>query len=833
MNNISTPEGLGFSLINKREETAVPPIIYIANDPGFNQLVLTITNGTSANMTLKGGAPPAPDNLISFPTTLPTAVVLDFTPLLLNHLSPAAAAEVIEGIEISADGWTAKLYDQQKWVLSPNSNAAFNRNAAIKVQLSNFFYQGRQTEDFLNINFLNFPNVRNGVLQLPVAITHLPGHLQLNELRNRMTTYWIGGNNAVLTTSGGNAVHNSLAFAITNTSNQPINFDRDSQDAPYFEIHFSSTSSNTITAKSSNMVFDVVAYSKDQDAIIYQWVRHNGINQQFAFEPVGGGYFAIQSQNSNRYLEIKDGAVANGAQLVQGTFKINNDNQLFRLQNAGDGYYYIQSKPSGKYLEIKDNSTEVGAFIILANKADVNRQKFKIEKTDQQADPAALTTIDNLALINLSIEELYSNLWTVEKFSQAHSPFWRLTPQLQSGSILGTGDKATVAFRISDVVVPAWLGDGVSAMFINYYNIPGYEDGTLVLMIEKQHFQGSLPVGNINGSPSFSGLSVPVQWKRNGANGNETWVGVHDRLGVGTHNPEAKLQVINAPQDSNGNTLVLGPMGGTNLRLGYSTDYSWIQSHGSKPLHINELGNPVRLGHPSTYKNLEVWGRDFQLATRNENNRQWGFVNWTDDKFYFQYREADVFKKNAMWLDKDGTLTVDGKINFPGGGQGELSFVNNSLFLHNKATNCKVNLQNNGNAHLESATTTFAVQGDGNVVIYQKGRAVWATGTNLSDIRLKENLQPIDNALERVTSLNCISFEWKDKSIGDKRELGLVAQEVEQTFPELLQEINSESKLVRYEKFVPVLIEAMKEQQKMIEALQQTVEAMREDRESA
>ncbi len=64
-------------------------------------------------------------------------------------------------------------------------------------------------------------------------------------------------------------------------------------------------------------------------------------------------------------------------------------------------------------------------------------------------------------------------------------------------------------------------------------------------------------------------------------------------IGIGTSSPAAKLQIINQAQSSSGNTLVLGSTsnGSANLRLGYSTDYSWIQSHGSKPLRINELGN--------------------------------------------------------------------------------------------------------------------------------------------------------------------------------------------------------------------------------------------------
>jgi|GEM_PF-1234427 len=56
------------------------------------------------------------------------------------------------------------------------------------------------------------------------------------------------------------------------------------------------------------------------------------------------------------------------------------------------------------------------------------------------------------------------------------------------------------------------------------------------------------------------------------------------------------LRVSGSPQDASGNTLILGPVESSNLRLGYHTNYSWIQSQGSKPLAINPLGNNVGIG---------------------------------------------------------------------------------------------------------------------------------------------------------------------------------------------------------------------------------------------
>ncbi|MGY0039205.1 hypothetical protein [Pedobacter sp. NJ-S-72] len=72
-------------------------------------------------------------------------------------------------------------------------------------------------------------------------------------------------------------------------------------------------------------------------------------------------------------------------------------------------------------------------------------------------------------------------------------------------------------------------------------------------------------------------------------------IGVNGSVGIGITNPIGKLQVVNTEEDSNGTTFILGNANGPNLRMGYNIDYNWIQSHGGRPLHINDLGNDLIL----------------------------------------------------------------------------------------------------------------------------------------------------------------------------------------------------------------------------------------------
>jgi len=131
--------------------------------------------------------------------------------------------------------------------------------------------------------------------------------------------------------------------------------------------------------------------------------------------------------------------------------------------------------------------------------------------------------------------------------------------------------------------------------------------------------------------------------------------------------------------------------------------------------------------------------------------------------------------------------------------------------------------------------TLIMQENDGNLVVYkgdpknQNPLWSWKNG-KVSDINLKEDIATLDNALSKLLSLRGVSFHWQDKEIGKNREIGVIAQEVEQVFPELVNTTEGNSKLVQYENFIPVLIEAIKEQQKTISQLQQEIEAIKGNR---
>ncbi len=114
----------------------------------------------------------------------------------------------------------------------------------------------------------------------------------------------------------------------------------------------------------------------------------------------------------------------------------------------------------------------------------------------------------------------------------------------------------------------------------------------------------------------------------------------------------------------------------------------------------------------------------------------------------------------------------------------------------------------------QGVTTGLTVTGD------VTGRAFFYS----SDERLKENIQKIEDPLEKILKLNGVTFNWKN---GGNESVGLTAQNVEKVFPELVNTDNAGMKSVEYGNLVAPLIEAMKEQQKMIENQQKEIDALK------
>ena len=153
------------------------------------------------------------------------------------------------------------------------------------------------------------------------------------------------------------------------------------------------------------------------------------------------------------------------------------------------------------------------------------------------------------------------------------------------------------------------------------------------------------------------------------------------------------------------------------------------------------------------------------------------------------------------------TFSTDDTVRFTCGGTSQLIISDGAILPE---TNNDIDLGSSSlqfkNAYFDGTVTTDVIDNSG--AIYS-GSFVYS-----SDVSLKEDIQTIENPLEKVQQLRGVSYKWKDTG---RKDIGLVADEVQEVLPELV--VENEHKQMDYGHMIGLLVEAIKEQQKEIEEL--------------
>ncbi len=129
-----------------------------------------------------------------------------------------------------------------------------------------------------------------------------------------------------------------------------------------------------------------------------------------------------------------------------------------------------------------------------------------------------------------------------------------------------------------------------------------------------------------------------------------------------------------------------------------------------------------------------------------------------------------------------------------------------------------------------NAGLNFAYKGVGDILrLFGNGNAaLMGTLTQNSDARLKTNILPVSNLSSSLLQLNGYSYQWKNEDMDQSEQIGLLAQEVEKYFPQLVKTDEQGFKSVNYIGFIPLLIENMKEQHQKMESLENDMKEMKE-----
>ncbi|WP_433349693.1 LamG domain-containing protein [Micromonospora sp. CA-111912] len=223
--------------------------------------------------------------------------------------------------------------------------------------------------------------------------------------------------------------------------------------------------------------------------------------------------------------------------------------------------------------------------IALAGSAAIGKERasalvlsFDMQLANETRD-WALTTAGQINSIQVTLSGATGVGWDVERSIDDQRAMWTLTPKADT-SIVAEG-----WLELAIGPIYALASPGHAPVVLSYRNIPGFQDGFVSVDVER----------------------TPLLFTGN-------------RVGVGTGTPEARLQIVDRYTDANGGSLVIGPTNVPNLRLGYHSTYSWIQSHSGSPLAINPLGNNVAIGATTAPFRLTVKSSTEHLQLRREDS---------------------------------------------------------------------------------------------------------------------------------------------------------------------------------------------------------------------
>jgi len=249
----------------------------------------------------------------------------------------------------------------------------------------------------------------------------------------------------------------------------------------------------------------------------------------------------------------------------------------------------------------------------------------------------------------------------------------------------------------------------------------------------------------------------------------------------------------------NGTTKTAGQFDG-----GTTTPDSTIRLNYDGQLHATGFTGPLT-GNASSAS---------QIKTRNSNDNQNFNITFVDGNNSSATNESLKTDGQLLYNPSTDLLTVSG-------GSVSASGENNN-FGNTTIDDLEADSLNVTDTTASTSKSTGAIKCLGGVGIagaLNVGGDITAFAS--SDERLKDNIEPIPNALLKMKKISGNTFDWNEESSRSGSECGVIAQEIESLgLPGLVTTREDGYKAVRYEKLVPLLIEAIKELTERVQELE-------------
>ncbi len=295
-------------------------------------------------------------------------------------------------------------------------------------------------------------------------------------------------------------------------------------------------------------------------------------------------------------------------------------------------------------------------------------------------------------------------------------------------------------------------------------------------------------------------------------------------VGIGTTSPTSKLHVNGLLQAEGINSLYIGTLT-TGSSTGWYRAMEWTgSSRGGSVICLSTTGGSWG---PVTYviKAYKTYGNP--AAANTLKLEQYGLNAYiTEARITYDSEASKAFVevyKNvtgsmplSMFQDKligyDATSTVLTGTASTGGGSvlEQLKFVPEGTTMEKLLISDSIAV-----GGITNSTTAGRIDASNDVVAY-----------STSDIRLKDNIKTIDKALDKVNKIQGIEFDWieKEEVHGNSgHDIGVIAQEIEKILPDVVTTRDNGYKAVKYEKIVPLLIEAIKDLSKQVDGLKRLI----------